>query len=97
MRIIAKRTLREYWEKHANCRKELAEWYSIACKSDWTTPKEVKQTFPKCSVIGNNRIVFDIVGGNFRLIVKFSYRMKIGYIRFIGTHKEYDKIDAKVF
>lgn len=95
MRIIAKKTLREYWENHANCRKELEEWYGIACKANWSSPREVKQTFPKASIVGNNRVVFDIVGGNFRLVVKFAYRMKIGFIRFIGTHKEYDKIDVE--
>lgn len=95
MRIIAKRTLRQYWERHANCRKELEEWYGIACKADWSSPRDIKQTFPKASIVGNNRVVFDIVGGNFRLVVKFAYKMRLGYIRFIGTHKEYDKIDVE--
>jgi mRNA interferase HigB len=55
----------------------------------------VKRTFPKASIVGNNRVVFNIVGGNFRLVVKFAYRTQIGYVRFIGTHKEYDKIDVE--
>lgn len=96
MRIIAKSTLREYWEKHANCRKELEEWYAIAYKAEWTSPRAVKQTFPKASIVGNNRVVFDIAGGNFRLVVKFAYRMQIGYIRFIGTHQQYDKINVEI-
>jgi mRNA interferase HigB len=95
MRIIAKRTLREYWERHANCRNELEEWYGLVSKAKWNSPKEVKQMFPKASIIANNRVVFDIVGGNFRLVVKFSYKVGIGYVRFIGTHKEYDKINAE--
>jgi mRNA interferase HigB len=95
MRIIAKRTLKEYWDKHANCRKELEEWYGIASKTLWSSPKDVKRSFPKASIVGNNRVVFDIVGGNFRLVVKFAYKSKIGFIRFIGTHKEYDKIDVE--
>lgn len=94
MRIIAKKTLRDYWEKHANCRNDLEEWYAVACRALWGTPQDVKQTFPKASIIGNNRVVFNIVGGNYRLVVKFAYKTKIGYIRFIGTHKEYDKIDV---
>lgn len=95
MRIIAKSTLREYWEKHANCRKELENWYSIASRASWYSPKDVKSVYPKASVIGNKRVVFDISGGDFRLIVKFTYKMQIGYIRFIGTHSEYDRIDAE--
>ncbi len=94
MRIIAKKALRDYWDTHSNCKKELEEWYGIACKAEWTSPRDVKHTFPKASIVGNNRVVFDIVGGNFRLIVKFAYRTQIGYIRFIGTHKEYERIDA---
>jgi mRNA interferase HigB len=69
MRIIAKKTLREYWDSHANCRKVLEEWYGSACKSDWSYPREIKQVFPMASIVGNNRVVFDIVGGNCRLIV----------------------------
>ena len=94
MRIIAKRTLKEYWLSHANCRKELEEWYAVAIKADWASPKEVKQVFPKASIVGNNRVVFNIVGNNYRLIVKFAYKSRIGFIRFIGRHSEYDKINA---
>ncbi len=96
MRIIAKKTLRDYWENHANCRKELEEWYALAVKADWASPQDIKMNYPKASIVGGNRVVFNIVGGNFRLIVKFAYRTRIGYVRFIGTHKEYDKIDAEV-
>jgi mRNA interferase HigB len=95
MRIIAKSTLRDYWEKHANCRKELENWYFIASKAEWRSPQEIKTSFPKASIVGNNRVVFDIAGGNFRLVVKFAYKLQIGYIRFIGTHREYDKIDVE--
>lgn len=94
MRIIAKRTLREYWISHANCRKALEEWYGIAMKAQWSSPREVKASFPKASIVANNRVVFDIAGGNYRLVVKFAYRTKTGYIRFIGTHKDYDRINA---
>jgi mRNA interferase HigB len=96
MRIIAKSTLRDYWEKHANCRKELENWYFIASKAEWRSPQEIKTSFPKASIVGNNRVVFDIAGGNFRLVVKFAYKLQIGYIRFVETHREYDKIDVEV-
>jgi len=95
MRIIAKRTLREYWAAHANCRKELEEWYGIALKAQWGTPMDIRKTFPKASIVANNRVVFNIGGGRYRLVVKFAYRVKIGYIRFIGTHTEYDKINME--
>lgn len=94
MRIIAKKTLREFWVRHADCRKDLEDWYGIACKSEWATPHAIKQSFPKASIVANNRVVFDIGGGKYRLVVKFAYRTKIGYIRFIGTHKAYDKIEV---
>jgi len=94
MRIISKKTLRDFWENHADSRKDLEEWYGIAFKSDWFSPQAIKQTFPKASIVANNRVVFNILVGNYRLIVMFAYRTRIGYIRFIGTHKAYDKIDA---
>ena len=94
MRIIAKRTLREYWLKHANSRKDLEEWYTITSKANWVSPHSVKKTYPKASIVAENRVVFNISGGNFRLVVKMAYRSGICFIRFVGTHKEYDKIDV---
>lgn len=96
MRIIAKKTLKDYWIRHANCRKEHKEWYGIVIKANWKSPADVKKTFPKASIVGNNRVVFNIVGGNYRLVVKFAYRVQIGYVRFIGTHSEYDKVDVEI-
>ncbi|MBS1682025.1 MAG: type II toxin-antitoxin system HigB family toxin [Bacteroidetes bacterium] len=95
MRIIAKRTLREFWEKHADCRPDLEDWYSIACTSDWASPHEVKKTFPKASVVGNSRVVFNICGNKYRFVVKFAYKTRIGFIRFMGKHNEYDKINVE--
>ena len=94
MRIIAKRTLKEYWTAHANCRKELEEWYAVAVKAKWSTPRDIRESFPKASVVGNNRVIFNIAGNRYRLVVKFAYKTQIGFIRFIGTHIEYDKIDV---
>lgn len=88
MRIIAKSTLREYWRKHANCRKELENWYKIASNADWQTPNDIKSVFPKANVVADNRIVFNIAGGNYRMVVKFAYNIGIAYVRFIGTHSE---------
>lgn len=93
-RIIAKRTLREFWEKHPDCEQYLKTWYDIAWRADWKSPNDIKDTFASTSVIANNRVVFNIRGNNYRLVVKFNYERQWAFIRFIGTHAEYDKIDA---
>ena len=93
-RIIAKRTLREFWEKHPDCEQHLKTWYEIAKQSNWQSSNEIKAIFRNASVVGNNRIVFNIKGNHYRLIVKFNYERQWAFIRFIGTHKAYDKINA---
>ena len=94
-RIIAKRTLREYWERHPDCEQHLKTWYETAKKSNWENSNDVKKVYRNASVVGNNRIGFNIRGNNYRLIVKFNFERSLAFIRFIGTHEEYDKIDAK--
>ena len=94
-RIIAKRTLREYWGKHADCEQYLKTWYQTARSSNWKTPNDVKKTYANASILQDNRIVFNIKGNSYRLIVKFNYQRQWAFIRFIGTHAEYDKINAK--
>lgn len=95
MRLVAKKTLRAFWEVHADCRKDLQDWYAVASAADWKSPMEVKATFPKASILANNRVVFNIAGGSYRLVVKFAYRAGIGFVRFIGTHQEYDRINVE--
>jgi len=95
MRIIAKKKLRDFWRRHVDCEQALRSWHVIAASADWAKPQDVKRQFPKASVIADNRVVFDIVGGSYRLIVKFNYAYRIGYVRFVGTHTEYDLIDAE--
>ncbi|MTI29361.1 type II toxin-antitoxin system HigB family toxin [Cytophagales bacterium RKSG123] len=92
--MISKKTLREFWEKHADCEQQLKVWYETAKQSDWKNPNDVKQTYADASIIANNRVVFNIRGGNYRLIVAFNYPLSIAFIRYIGTHSDYDKIDA---
>ena len=94
MSIIAVRTLREFWERHADAEQPLKAWYHEAQTSNWSTPAEIKQLYPRADILPGNRIVFDIKGNTYRLVVKFHYDRGIGYIRFVGTHTEYDKIDA---
>lgn len=95
MRIIKKSTLVKYYKQHAETKQDLEAWHAITFRSDWKTPNDVKRTFAKASIIGDNRVVFNIGGNAYRLIVKIEYKIGWLYIRFIGTHKEYDKINAE--
>ncbi len=93
-RIIAKRTLLEFWEKHADSEQYLKTWYETAKNSDWKSPNEVKQTYINASILKDSRVVFNIKGNSYRLIVKFNYERQWVFIKFIGTHSAYDRINA---
>ena len=93
-RIVAKRTLREFWTKHADAEQYLKTWYQTARTSDWKSPNDIKQSYANASVLKNGRVVFNIKGNDYRLVVKFNFDRQWAFIRFIGTHKEYDRIDA---
>lgn len=93
-RIIAKKTLRDFWETHADAEQYLKTWYQTAKNSKWNSPNEIKQTFINVSILKDCRVVFNIKGNSYRLIVKFNYERQWALIRFIGTHAEYDKINA---
>ena len=94
MRIITKGTLRDFWEQHPSAALPLQVWYKETKEADWQMPNHVKAQHGNASIVGNNRIVFNIKGNDFRLIAAINYAAGIVYIRFIGTHKEYDRIDA---
>jgi mRNA interferase HigB len=94
MRVIAKSTLREFWEKHNDCEQQLKSWYQEANQANWASVNEIKNEYPSASVLQNNRMVFNIKGNNYRLIVRINYAYQMMWIRFIGIHAEYDKIDA---
>lgn len=93
-RIIAKRTLREFWEIHADTEQYLKTWYDVAKNSIWKSPNDVKQTFANASILKDSRVVFNIKGNSYRLVAKINYEREWIFIKFIGTHLEYDKIDA---
>lgn len=97
MRIISRRTLKEFWEdpKYRDAEQPLRAWISEAETADWKTSNDVKRQYASASVIGNNRVVFNIKGNSYRLVVAINYAYGIVYIRFIGTHEEYDKINVK--
>ncbi|MEA5474528.1 type II toxin-antitoxin system HigB family toxin [Synechococcus sp. CCY9201] len=95
MRIIAKRTLVQFWESgHGDAEQPLKAWHAVAKAASWSEPAEIKAMFSSASFLANNRVVFNISGNKYRLIVKIEYRLKAIYIRFIVTHADYDKIDA---
>lgn len=97
MRIIALRIIRAFWEDadHRDSEQSLKSWYAIAKRADWASPQSVKDQFGNASIIGNKRVVFNIAGNKYRLIVRFNYPYRIGYIRFIGTHAQYNAVDAE--
>jgi len=94
MRIFSRSTLREFWQRHAASEQPLKSWYQEAERSQWRTPNEIKAEYPSASILADNRVVFNIKGNTYRLVVKINYDYGAVWIRFIGTHAEYDKIDA---
>jgi len=95
MRIIARRTLREFCDSDAGAKAALDAWYHEARKANWKTPNEIKERYRHASIVGNNRVVFNIAGNKYRLVVRIDYSAGIIFIRFIGTHADYDKIDVE--
>ncbi len=94
LRVVAKKILREFWGKHSNCEQQLKAWYQETCKAAWENTKDIKREYPTASFLAGNRVIFNIKGNHYRLIVKINYDYQMVWIRFIGTHAEYDKIDA---
>jgi mRNA interferase HigB len=94
MRIIALKTLRLFWEQHPDAQQALQAWYRDAKRATWHTPADIKNVYRNASIVGNNRVVFNIRGNQYRLVVAVNYMSGIIYIRFIGTHQDYDKIDV---
>ena len=95
MRVIAKKILREFWEKLKDCEQQLKSWYQEASSAEWKNSNEIKLEYPTASIIGDNRVVLNIKGNAYRLIIKINFDYQMIWIRFIGTHAEYDKINAK--
>lgn len=94
MRIIALRALREFWERHPPAETPLRAWYADASHADWKTPADIKSAHRNASFISGNRVVFNIKGNDYRVVVAVAYRFESLYIKFVGTHAEYDDIDA---
>lgn len=96
MRIISRKTLKQFWERSANADAEqpLRAWFREATQADWKNPADVKSAYRSASIIGNDRVVFNIAGNKYRLVVRINYAYRVVYIRFVGTHRQYDQIDV---
>ena len=98
MRVIALSTLKKFWRGKSSARdaeQPLLAWYRHALAADWSSPAQVKRDFGTASILRNGRIVFNIAGNKYRLVVWINFPYRVVYVRFIGTHAEYDKVDAQ--
>lgn len=94
MRVIAKKILREFWVKHNDSEEQLKTWFKEASKANWSSPADIKAEYAKASILKSGRVVFNICGNRYRLIVDINYTRQWVFIRFIGTHNDYDQINA---
>jgi mRNA interferase HigB len=95
MRIISVKTLKDYWQKEPSAKGELQAWHAEVKHAEWKTPTDVKAKYRNASILKAGRVVFNICGNKYRLVVRINYKFAIVYIRFIGTHKEYNKINVE--
>ncbi len=98
MRIIARRTLREFWQsdrQYKDAEGPLKAWFAEARHADWSKPSDVKAHFGHASILKNGRVVFNIAGNKYRLVTWINYPYRVVYIRFVGTHRQYDRIDPE--
>lgn len=96
VRVIAVSTLRDFWSRHRDAEQPLRSWHQEAKHAEWNTPADIKQAYRSASVLRGGRVVFNIAGNKYRLVVAIHYPLHICYIKFIGTHAEYDRIDAEI-
>ena len=94
MRIISRRILRDFWERHLDASVPLQTWFHDVERATWNSPTDIKMVYRNASFVANNRVVFNIKGNHYRLVVVVVYQHGIVYIRFVGTHEEYDRVDV---
>jgi mRNA interferase HigB len=94
MRIIAISTLRAFWTKHPDAQTPLKAWYALASRARWKSPSDIKEAYRNASFTANNRVVFNIKGNDYRLVVLVRYDIGLLFVKFVGTHAQYDKIDV---
>jgi mRNA interferase HigB len=96
MRIISRKALRRFWERpeHADAEQPLRAWFREVSRADWKTSADIKTAYRSASIVGKERVVFNIAGNKYRLVVRVNYAYGVVYIRFVGTHRQYDRIDV---
>ena len=94
MVVISYGTLSQYYKKHPDAKDALNNWYRLASQADWANYHEIKTMFNSVDAVGNDRFVFDIRGNNYRIVAMIFFDVRTVYVRFVGTHKEYDRIDC---
>lgn len=95
MRIVSIKMLRTFWERFPDSEQQLKAWVDEARNADWKQPADIKEKFRSASILKNRRVVFNIKGNDYRLVVSLAYRFQSVYIKFIGTHAQYDAINAE--
>lgn len=95
MRVVAIKTLRDFWAVYPDSEQPLLAWYDEASKAMWTQPADIKANYANASILKSRRVVFNIKGNDYRLIVAIAYKVGLVYVKFIGTHKQYDAVDAE--
>lgn len=94
VRVIARNTLVAFWSRHPEAEASLRHWHQVAAAAEWRNPLEVVADFSKAKSLNGERVRFEVAGGDFRLVVAFDWRRSIAFVKFVGTHAEYDRIDA---
>lgn len=95
MHVISVKKLRLFWETHPDAEQALRAWYAVAKHARWRTPADIKVGFRSASFVGNSRVIFNIKGNVYRLVVIVEYQRDVVFVRFVGTHQEYDRIDPE--
>jgi mRNA interferase HigB len=94
MRVLARNTLVEFYALHPETKSSLEHWLCLVRAAQWKSPNDVRDSFPKASVLNGERVRFEVAGGSYRLIVAFDFGRQVAYVKFLGTHAEYDRVDA---
>ena len=95
MQIIARKALKDFWTRHDRAEAPLTAWYLEVSKAQWTSPQDIKAMFRSADFVGDNRVIFDIGGNKYRLVVHVAYKYHRVLVKFVGTHSEYDRIDPE--
>jgi mRNA interferase HigB len=94
MRVIARNVLVAFWDEHPETKVSLERWYKVTKAAHWTSTSDVQAAAPKAKVLNRERVRFEVAGGNYRLVAAFDFRRQIAFVKFIGSHGQYDSIDA---